>query len=135
MVIWSDVLGGVQCWEDPLPSCGPTHSTEDGEGGAPAGAPRQPSMPPRDVSTAQQSLPLFLLLFLYILTPTVHHDRYDVMKMCWMTNHRERPSFTALVQAVDKTLMSVAGYMELSMTLTTCIPDVDPVSEEHSEEK
>ena len=57
------------------------------------------------------------------------------MKMCWMTNHRERPSFTALVQAVDKTLMSVAGYMELSMTLTTCIPDVDPVSEEHSEEK
>ena len=67
VVVWSDVLGGVQCWEDPLPSCGPTHSTEDGEGGAPAGAPRQPSMPPRDVSTAQHIIvPCYLLYMFYL---------------------------------------------------------------------
>ena len=57
------------------------------------------------------------------------------MKMCWVISHRERPSFSALVQAVDKTLMAVAGYMELSMTLTTCVPDLEPLPEGHSEEQ
>jgi len=114
VVVWSDVLGGVQCWEDPLPSCGPTHSTEDGEGGTPAGAPRQPSMSPRDVSAAQQSFCISLTLPPHSNSVSI---RYDVMKKCWRMVPTDRPSFSALVQSLEKVLAAVAGYMELSMTL------------------
>ena len=45
------------------------------------------------------------------------HTRYDVMKECWKLTPSERPTFTELVATLDKTLMSVAGYTELGMTL------------------
>ena len=39
------------------------------------------------------------------------------MKKCWKLSPSERPSFSELVATLDKTLMSVADYAELSMTL------------------
>ena len=39
------------------------------------------------------------------------------MKKCWKLTPSERPTFTELVATLDKTLMSVAGYTELGMTL------------------
>ena len=39
------------------------------------------------------------------------------MKKCWKLTPSERPTFSALTATLDKTLMSVAGYTELSMTL------------------
>ena len=42
---------------------------------------------------------------------------YAVMKKCWKISPGDRPRFSELVATLDKTLQSVAGYMELSMTL------------------
>ena len=39
------------------------------------------------------------------------------MKKCWRQSPEERPRFRGLVATLDKTLQSVAGYIELSMTL------------------
>ena len=39
------------------------------------------------------------------------------MKKCWRQSPEERPRFSELVATLDKTLQSVAGYIELSMTL------------------
>ena len=39
------------------------------------------------------------------------------MKKCWRQSPEERPRFSELVATQDKTLQSVAGYIELSMTL------------------
>ena len=39
------------------------------------------------------------------------------MKKCWKLSPTERPRFNVLATILDKTLMSVAGYTELSMTL------------------
>lgn len=39
------------------------------------------------------------------------------MKKCWKLSPSERPGFSDLVTTLDKMLMSVAGYTELSMTL------------------
>ena len=59
---------------------------------------------------------------------TIHY-RYAVMKKCWRLAPSERPSFSDLVATLDKTLMSVAGYTELSMTL------VEGGGEEEEEEE
>ena len=40
----------------------------------------------------------------------------------------ERPSFSALVQSLGKTLAAVAGYVELSMTLQPSEEYVVPVA-------
>ena len=39
------------------------------------------------------------------------------MKKCWKLSPSERPCFSELVVSLDKMLMSVADYIELSMTL------------------
>ena len=39
------------------------------------------------------------------------------MKKCWRQSPEERPRSSELVATLDKTLQSVAGYIELSMTL------------------
>ena len=39
------------------------------------------------------------------------------MKKCWKLTPSERPRFSELAATLDKTLQSVAGYTELSMTL------------------
>ena len=39
------------------------------------------------------------------------------MKKCWKLSPSERPCFRELVVSLDKMLMSVADYIELSMTL------------------
>ena len=39
------------------------------------------------------------------------------MKKCWKLSPTERPRFNVLATILDKTLQSVAGYTELSMTL------------------
>ena len=39
------------------------------------------------------------------------------MKKCWKLPPANRPCFSDLVTTLDKTLSSVAGYTELSMTL------------------
>ena len=39
------------------------------------------------------------------------------MKKCWKLPPADRPRFRDLVTTLDKTLSSVAGYTELSMTL------------------
>ena len=39
------------------------------------------------------------------------------MKKCWKLSPTERPRFNVLATIFDKTLQSVAGYTELSMTL------------------
>ena len=39
------------------------------------------------------------------------------MKKCWKLPPADRPRFSDLVTTLDKTLSSVAGYTELSMTL------------------
>ena len=39
------------------------------------------------------------------------------MKKCWRQSPEERPRFRGLVATLDKTLQTVAGYIELSMTL------------------
>ena len=44
-------------------------------------------------------------------------SRYSVMKRCWKLAPGERLRFSDLVVRVDKILQSVAGYVELSMTL------------------
>ena len=39
------------------------------------------------------------------------------MKKCWRLAPSDRPTFSELAATLDKTLMSVAGYTELGMTL------------------
>ena len=39
VVIWCNLLGDIHSWQDPLPSPGPTYSTEDGERGPSSGVP------------------------------------------------------------------------------------------------
>ena len=46
-----------------------------------------------------------------------------MMRKCWRMVPEERPRFSQLVVTLDKTLQSVAGYVELSMTLEN-----DPVT-------
>ena len=44
-------------------------------------------------------------------------DRYMLMKKCWKLEPQQRPTFSELLASLDKTLTTVADYMELSMTL------------------
>ena len=39
------------------------------------------------------------------------------MRKCWRADPAERPSFNELASILDRRLQSVAGYVELSMTL------------------
>ena len=39
------------------------------------------------------------------------------MKKCWKLEPQQRPTFSELLASLDKTLTTVADYMELSMTL------------------
>ena len=39
------------------------------------------------------------------------------MKKCWKLDPQQRPTFSELLATLDKTLTTVAGYMELGMTL------------------
>ena len=39
------------------------------------------------------------------------------MKKCWKMQPEDRPTFSYLVLSMDKTLTTVAGYVEFSMTL------------------
>ena len=48
--IWCNLLGDIHSWQDPLPSPGPTYSTEDGERGPSSGVSWQPGMCPWNVS-------------------------------------------------------------------------------------
>ena len=50
------------------------------------------------------------------------------MKKCWKMHPEDRPTFSNLVLSMDKTLTTVAGYVEFSMTLK------QPESEEHQYE-
>ena len=56
-------------------------------------------------------------LFLSISYYHTHYARYAVMKKCWRLAPSDRPTFSELAATLDKTLMSVAGYTELGMTL------------------
>ena len=40
-----------------------------------------------------------------------------VMRKCWRVSPEERPTFSELCSLVDRLLMSIAGYTELSMVL------------------
>ena len=39
------------------------------------------------------------------------------MQKCWRADPAERPTFSELASSLDRLLQSVAGYLELSMTL------------------
>ena len=39
------------------------------------------------------------------------------MRKCWRADPAERPTFSELASTLDRLLQSVAGYMELGMTL------------------
>ena len=39
------------------------------------------------------------------------------MKKCWKLDPQQRPTFSELLASLDKTLTTVADYMELGMTL------------------
>ena len=56
--------------------------------------------------------------------------RYAMMRKCWRLVPEERPRFSQLVVTLDKTLQSVAGYVELSMTLKNDSVTSDPEGEE-----
>ena len=56
--------------------------------------------------------------------------RYAMMRKCWRLVPEERPRFSQLVVTLDKTLQSVAGYVELSMTLKNDPVTSDPEGEE-----
>ena len=43
---------------------------------------------------------------------------YSVMQRCWLDDPGTRPSFSDLVVSLSPLLESVAGYTQLSMTLT-----------------
>ena len=53
-----------------------------------------------------------------------------MMRKCWRLVPEERPRFCQLVVTLDKTLQSVAGYVELSMTLESDPVTSDPEGEE-----
>ena len=53
-----------------------------------------------------------------------------MMRKCWRLVPEERPRFSQLVVTLDKTLQSVAGYVELSMTLENDPVTSDPEGEE-----
>ena len=53
-----------------------------------------------------------------------------MMRKCWRMVPEERPRFSQLVVTLDKTLQSVAGYVELSMTLENDPVTSDPEGEE-----
>ena len=57
-----------------------------------------------------------------------------MMRKCWRLVPEERPRFSQLVVTLDKTLQSVAGYVELSMTLDNDPVTPDPEEEEEEEE-
>ena len=93
------MLGAVQCWEDPV------HSTEDDDGGISARAPRQPSTPPRDAHEHSTADTIHSLLF------NVHVDHYVFTRYAVMKNDvaTKQPSFTALVQSLEKIIDSLCG--------------------------
>ena len=47
------------------------------------------------------------------------------MKKCWKLSPSERPWFSDLVVSVEKMLMSVADYIEISMTLVEAEDEED----------
>ena len=53
-----------------------------------------------------------------------------MMRKCWRMVPEQRPRFSQLVVTLDKTLQSVAGYVELSMTLENDPVTSDPEGEE-----
>jgi len=49
------------------------------------------------------------------------------MRKCWREDPAKRPTFIELASTLDRLLQSVAGYMELSMTLPAS--EVEPEQE------
>ena len=49
---------------------------------------------------------------LYIL-----HCSYSVMQSCWESAPESRPQFSELVSTISDILQSVAGYVELAMSI------------------
>ena len=56
------------------------------------------------------------------------------MKKCWRQSPEERPRFSELVATLDKTLQTVADYIELSMTLDRGGDQEEEEEEEEEEE-
>ena len=49
------------------------------------------------------------------------------MRKCWRADPAERPTFSELASTLERLLQSVAGYMELGMTLPA--NEVEPEQE------
>ena len=56
------------------------------------------------------------------------------MKKCWKLSPSERPCFSDLAASLDKMLMSVADYIELSMTLVEAQDEEDWMQYEEVDE-
>ena len=108
MVIWSDVLGGVQPWPHPL-SC---HRFL---------CPRQVSSEWGETGEAEQCCLHSTSVSSQLITPASSYQpsqhlcfRYELICQCWTESPDERPSFQDLSQAVNSFLEGIAGYLDFS---------------------
>ena len=60
----------------------------------------------------------------------VMYFRYSVMQWCWEMDPEKRPSFSALVETISKTLEDKADYLKLG----ACSDHYDISSSGHAEE-
>ena len=56
---------------------------------------------------------------------TLSHCSYSVMKSCWESEPENRPQFSELVSTISSILESIAGYLELAMSLQTVNSDYE----------
>ena len=56
---------------------------------------------------------------------TLSHCSYSVMKSCWESEPENRPQFSELVSTISSILESIAGYLELAMSLQTIKSDFE----------
>jgi len=56
------------------------------------------------------------------------------MRKCWRANPAERPTFSELTSTLDRLLRSVAGYVELTMTLPAGQPGPEEANRETADQ-
>ena len=121
VVIWCDLLGGIQCWQDPLPRVTSSlHSWNAGKRRETAQTKQCCMLWTHE--SHEKSWELSLLWWGVAITITVigwlhnvymYTRRYSLMHSCWEALPENRPSFSVLVSNLSSILMPLADYLNV----------------------
>ena len=126
VVIWSNNVGDILCWQNSIPWSGPIHLDKVSgwwrktwqacqccmlSGNASANS--NTSVSTAEISSVYTSIcTLFCYFFMIINMTMSSYSSHVMMCDCWIESPGERPTFSQLVSTISKRLESLAGYLD-----------------------